>query len=175
MRTRVCNSTSERGFTVLETLLTVILFSIVILGVMELFMAITRRITEASQAQRDSRGPQYVVSSFSSALTRATRCALYPNRSVFLRYPALGGVAGDFAVLWFDDGTTLAFELAKSELRILENLGTDRVKERVFATGVDAPQGLCAFNNGLAKINFTTGIGNAQTQFGFCARMGLAQ
>lgn len=175
MRAGACKSSSKRGFTVLETLLTVILFSSVILGVMELFMAMTRRIADASQAQRDSRGPQYAVSSFCSALTRATRCALYPDRSVFLRYPALSGVAGNFAVLWFEDGTALAFELAKSELRILENPGTDRVKERVFATGVDAPQGLCTFSNGLTQIGFTTGIGAAQAQFGVCARTGLAQ
>lgn len=175
MRTSASRSASERAFTVLETLLSVILFSSVVLGVMELFMALTRRITEVSQVQRDSRGPQYVVSSFGSALMRSSRCALYPDRSVFLRYPALSGVAGNFAVLWFEDGSVLAFELAKSELRILENPGTGRLRERVFATGVEAPQGLCSFSKGLTKISFSAGVGAAQTQFGVCVRTGFAQ
>ena len=165
----------EGGFTILETLLTIVFFSIAIVGVMELFMAITKRTTEASVVQRDSRGPEHVVSLFSSALTRATRCSLYPDRSVFAQYPALGGAAGNFAVLWFDDGASLAFELANSELRIVENPNTNHSKERLFATGVEAAGGLCAFYDGLTAIRFLARIGAVQREFRFCARMGWAQ
>jgi type II secretory pathway pseudopilin PulG len=163
------------GFTLLETLLTIALFSTAIVASVELFVAITARIISVSQTQRDAHGPQRVVSAFAAALNRATHCAVYPDRAAFERFPALGGTAGDFAVVWLESGTLLAFELAKSELRILENPNTPAFKQRLFATGIEAPEGLCTLQNGGLLLNFTAQIGATQTTFRSSARAASAR
>lgn len=175
MHPRDKTSVSEGGFSQIEVLLSIILFSTAIVATMELYAAMTARITLISQIQRDARGPQYVVSTFASALNRAIRCELYPDRATFEQYPALGGIAGNFAVLWLDDGRSLAFELTKSELRILEDPNLMAAKERVFATGVESPQGLCTAQNGMIAIQFFAQIGTTQNRFQFCARPCLAR
>ena len=165
----------ERGFTMLEILLTIILFSSAIVVSVELFLALTARITVLSREERNAQGPQHVVSAFSSALNRATHCAVYPDRAAFEQGPSLGGTLGNFGVIWIEDGTTLAFELAGSELRMLQNPGTPAAKERLWATGIEALEGLCCLKDGALVLNFSAEAGTAKTTFTSRARVASAR
>ncbi|RFC45805.1 MAG: hypothetical protein DVB28_000376 [Verrucomicrobia bacterium] len=163
------------GFTLVEILLTIFLFSTAIVLAVELFVSITARIALVSRAQRDAYGPQRVVSAFTAALNRATHCAVYPDRAAFENFPSLGGTEGDFAVVWLEHDTLLAFELAKSELRILENPNTPAFKQRLFATGIEAPEALCTLQNGSLLLHFNANIGATQTNFRASSRAASAR
>lgn len=142
---------------------------------LELFLAITRRVTVHSRAQRDSRGPAHVFSIFSAAANRASRCAVYLDRDTFEKHPALGGKAGDFAVIWIEDVSALAFELNEGGLRIWENPNTTVFKERLFAVGIEAPSGLCVLQNGALSLKFNVQIGLVQTNLRSSIRVASAR
>jgi len=167
--------TGESAFTQLEVLLSIMLFSSAIVFSVELFVALTARITTLARVERNSLGPKHVLSSFSAALHRATHCAIYADRFSFEHLPYLAAASGDFAVIWQKDGPVLAFELAHGELRILENPGSDLTRERLWATGVEAPRRLFTLENGALVLNFTATIGSSPTSFTTCARAAFAQ
>lgn len=159
------------GFILLEILLSILLFVSAFVVTIELFLAFAGRIAILARAQRDSYGPQHVLSIFTGTLNLATRWGVYPDRAAFEQYPLLAGSAGNFAVLWRNNGTTVAFELINGELRILENPGTAATKERLWARHVDAPDCLCTLQSGALTLQFNTRIGNVQTTFITSARV----
>ena len=159
----------------LEVLMAIVLFSFASVITVDLFIAFSARITFLARAQRSSQGPQHILSAFVSALNRASQCAVYPDRKTYLMYPFLGGTAGDFAVVWMEDGSTVAFELSQNELRILENPGTPIARERLWAAGISAPNGLISWRKGALTLGFSARIGSTYTDFFTSGRVASAR
>ena len=166
---------SVRGFTMLEVFIAIVFFSSAMVITLELFLAVVRRVTVHSRTQHDSRGPAHVLSTFSAAVNRGTRCAVYPDRDTFEKHPSLCGTAGNFAVIWIEDGSVMAFELNEGGLRIWENPNTTAFKERLFATGIEAPSGFCVLQNGALVLKFKAQIGLVQTIFRSSNRVASAR
>lgn len=161
---------AKEGFTTLEVLLSILMFTTAIATAVELFVGFTGRIVVLLKAERAAHGAQHVITAFSSAMSRAKRYALYPNRAAYLQYPALSGTCGDFVVLSMDDDSLLAFELERANLRIVENPDTPTAKERLWATGIEAPNGLCAIQHSACVLRFNAQTGATRTSFQTCGR-----